>query len=242
MRCLIVVPARMGSTRFPGKPLCDLAGKPMVQWVVERAKASGVADRTVVATPDQEIIQACEQFGAEAVLTSGEHRTGTDRIAEVAESIEADVYVNVQGDEPLLRPETVQACAKPLLDDPQVQMGSVYSDCPDDEMDNPDVVKVVADGDGYALYFSRCAIPYGRDGRTEPVKKHVGIYAYTRSVLRSFAQWPQSPLERAEALEQLRFLENGTRIKMSRGEGSEMAVDTPEQADAVRSILAGRTV
>lgn len=242
MRCLIVVPARMGSTRFPGKPLCDLAGKPMVQWVVERAEASGVADRTVVATPDLEIVQACERFGAEAVLTSGDHRTGTDRVAEVARSIEADVYVNVQGDEPLLRPETIEACARPLLDDGQIQMGSVFSECTEDELDNPDVVKVVTGRDGYALYFSRSLIPYRGESGPEPVKKHVGIYAYSRAVLESFAQWPQSPLEMAEALEQLRFLENGTRIKMSRGEGSEMAVDTPEQADAVRSILAGRAV
>ena len=232
----------MGSTRFPGKPLCDLAGKPMVQWVVERAQASGVAERTVVATPDQEIVDACGQFGAEAVLTSHEHQTGTDRVAEVAQRIEADVYVNVQGDEPLLRPETVQACAKPLLDDPQLQMGSVCSDCPEEEIDNPAVVKVVTDGEGFALYFSRHAIPYAREKRREPVKKHVGIYAYTRAALESFAQWPQTPLERAEGLEQLRFLENGVKIKMSRGQGTEMAVDTPEQADAVRSILAGRAV
>lgn len=242
MRCLIVVPARMGSTRFPGKPLCDLAGKPMVQWVVERARASGVADRVVVATPDQEIIDACGRFGAEAVLTSHEHRTGTDRVAEVARGIEADVYVNVQGDEPLLPPETVNACAKPLLDDPQVQMGSVWSECPEDELENPAVVKVATDSEGFALYFSRHAIPFPREERAGPVKKHVGIYAYTREALESFAGWPQSLLEKAEALEQLRFLENGTRIKMSRGEGTEMAVDTPEQADAVRAILAGRTV
>lgn len=242
MRCLIVVPARMGSTRFPGKPLCDLCGKPMVQWVVERAKESGVGDKVVVATPDEEIVEACASFGAESVLTSHDHLTGTDRIAEVADKIEADVYVNVQGDEPLVRPSTVRACAEPLLNDPSIKMGSVFSDCPEDEHDDPDVVKVVTDLDGYALYFSRSAIPYHRTEPNQKVKKHVGIYAYTKKALRAFSVWDQTQLEKAESLEQLRFLEHGIRIKMSRGEGTELAVDTPEQAETVRSILAARSV
>lgn len=242
MRCLIVIPARMGSTRFPGKPLCDLCGKPMVQWVVERSVESGVGDKVVVATPDQEIVDACKTFGAEAVLTSHDHITGTDRIAEVAEKIEADVYVNVQGDEPLVRPSTVQACAEPLLNDPNIKMGSVYSDCPENEHDDPAVVKVVADLDGYALYFSRHAIPYPRAERDQKVKKHVGIYAYTKKALKAFSVWGQTSLEKAESLEQLRFLEHGIKIKMSKGEGTELAVDTPEQAEAVRSILTARSV
>jgi 3-deoxy-manno-octulosonate cytidylyltransferase (CMP-KDO synthetase) len=225
----------MASTRFPGKPLVDLAGKPMLQWVVERAR--GTADDLVVATPDQEIVDACEAFGARAVLTSAAHPTGTDRIAEVAQSIAADVYVNVQGDEPLVQPGDVQACAAPLLADPGVQMGSVFADCPPEEEQNPAVVKVVTDLKGDALYFSRHAVPFPRNPRTEPPKKHIGIYAYTRAVLQAFQAWPQSPLEKAESLEQLRFLENGVRVRMSRGVGSALAVDTPEQADAVRAIL-----
>ena len=230
----------MDSTRFPGKPLVDLLGKPMLQWVVESAKECGVADRVVVATPDYEIADACRAFRTQAIMTSSKHPTGTDRIAEVAETINAEVYVNVQGDEPLIRPSDIAACAAPLLDDRSVQMGSLYADCPPEEVDNPAVVKVVMDPKGDALYFSRAAIPYERNATKEPKKKHIGLYAYTGGVLGRFATWKQTPLEKTESLEQLRFLENGVKIRMSRGEGSEMAVDTPEQAEAVRALLAAR--
>jgi 3-deoxy-D-manno-octulosonate cytidylyltransferase len=240
MRCLIVIPARMGSTRFPGKPLCDLMGKPMVQWVYEAAARSGVADEVVVAAPDQEILDACAGFGARAVATSADHQTGTDRIAEVARKLEAEVYVNVQGDEPLIRPESIRACAEPLLQSSAIQMGSIYSECDEDELANPAVVKVVTDLAGYALYFSRHALPFARNPRVEPVKKHVGLYAYRREPLLQFADWPMSALEQAESLEQLRFMEHGVRIYMAAGEGTELAVDTPEQAEEVRQILATR--
>ena len=240
MRCAIVIPARMGSTRFPGKPLCDLLGKPMVQWVFEAAARSDVADRVVVATPDKEIADACAQFGAETAMTSHQHVTGTDRIAEVARSIRADVYVNVQGDEPLVQPSSIATCAQLLLDDRAVEMGSVYCECPSEELDEPAVVKVVTDDDGFALYFSRYPIPYPRNARDLPVKKHVGLYSYRGSSLQRFAEWPMSPLERAEGLEQLRFLEHGVRIAMAKAAGTELAVDTPEQADQVREILARR--
>lgn len=239
MTSVIVIPARMASTRFPGKPLVDLGGKPMVQWVVEAARASGAAERVLVATPDDAILAACAAFGAEAIRTRLDHPSGTDRLAEVAEAVEADVYVNVQGDEPLVPPETIRACAAPLLADPSVEMGSVCAPCPEEEWDNPAVVKVVTALNGDALYFSRHAIPFPRSPRT--VKKHLGLYAFRRDVLRRFATWPQSPLEMAESLEQLRFLENGVRIRMSEGQGSAVAVDTPEQADQVRAFLTGRT-
>ena len=238
MRSLIVIPARMASTRFPGKPLVDLGGKPMVQWVVEAARASGAGERVIVATPDDEILAACARFGAETVRTRLDHPSGTDRLAEVAEGIEADVYVNVQGDEPLVPPETIRACAAPLLADASVEMGSVCAPCPEDEWDNPAVVKVVTALNGDALYFSRYAVPFPRTARE--VKKHLGLYAFRRDVLRRFATWPQSPLERAESLEQLRFLENGVRIRLSEGQGSAVAVDTPEQADQVRRLLTRR--
>lgn len=237
MRCLIVIPARMGSTRFPGKPLCDLLGKPMVQWVHEAAVASGVGERVVVATPDVEVMQACSDFGAEAILTRVDHATGTDRIAEVAEAIESEVYVNVQGDEPLIKPQSIAVCAQPLLDNPAISMGSVYCECPATEYDEAAVVKVVTDLEGYALYFSRFAIPNPRNPRVLPVKKHIGLYAYRRSALRGFSGWPMSALEQAESLEQLRFMEHGVRIFMAAGAGTELAVDTPEQADQVRAIL-----
>lgn len=240
MRCVIVIPARMGSTRFPGKPLCDLLGKPMVQWVHEAALKAEVADRVLIATPDVEIMEAASSFGAEAILTSNDHQTGTDRIAEVAEHVDADVYVNVQGDEPLIRPESIRACAQPLLGDGGIDMGSVYSECTEQELDDPAVVKVVVDIAGFALYFSRYPIPFPRNPRVEPVKKHVGLYAYRRSALSGFATWPMSTLERAESLEQLRFMENGVRIFMAPAAGTELAVDTPEQAEQVRKILTAR--
>lgn len=238
--CAIVIPARMGSTRFPGKPLVDLMGKPMVQWVVERARAAEITDRILVATPDDEILAACNKFGAEAVRTRADHPSGTDRLAEIAQWLDVEVFVNVQGDEPLIRPETIRAAAQPLLEDSHVSLGSVWSECPDDEIDQSAVVKVVTDLEGNALYFSRHAIPFPRSPRTVPVKKHVGIYAYRRDLLLQFATWSMTPLEQAESLEQLRFLENGVRMRMSHGHGSELAVDTPEQAERVRELLAGR--
>lgn len=237
MRCAIVIPARLASTRFPGKPLCDLLGKPMIQWVVESARKAEVADKVLVATPDQEIVDACAAFGAEAVLTSFDHQTGTDRIAEVARSVEADVYVNVQGDEPLIRPEDIHDCAVPLLNDASIQMGSIMTNCPEDEAENPAVVKVVVDQDNFALYFSRHAIPFPRHERKGPLLKHIGLYAYRRDALLAFSQFAMTPLEHAESLEQLRFMEHGIRIKMTHGHGSALAVDTPEQAEEVRRLL-----
>jgi 3-deoxy-manno-octulosonate cytidylyltransferase (CMP-KDO synthetase) len=210
----------------------------LIQWVVEACSRSGLEAQVIVATPDQEIADACQTFGAEVEMTSLNHPSGTDRIAEVAERRPADVYVNVQGDEPLVQPATIKAAAEPLLADPGVQMGSVWADCADHELDDPAVVKVVTSLQGDALYFSRHAIPYPRNPRQTGVKKHIGIYAYTAGVLAQFKTWTPSPLELTESLEQLRFLENGVSIRMSQGVGSEMAVDTPEQAEVVRQILA----
>lgn len=240
VRCLIVIPARMGSTRFPGKPLVDLCGKPMIRWVVEACEQAAVSDRIVVATPDAEILDACRAFGAEAMLTSEHHPTGTDRIAEVARSIESEIYVNVQGDEPLIRSATIRACAEPMLSDSSISMASVYSECRPEEIEHPAVVKVVTDLAGFALYFSRSPIPFERNSRQIPVKKHVGLYAYRREPLLAFAEWPPSALEQTESLEQLRFLERGVKIFMSPGTGTELAVDTPEQAEEVRRILSKR--
>lgn len=235
--CVVVIPARMASTRFPGKPLIALSGKPMVQWVVEAARASGVSDRVLVATPDSEIVAACRQFGAESVLTSERHPSGTDRIAEVAESVNADVFVNVQGDEPLVPPEDIAACAAPLMSESSVLAASLYGTCAEHEWDDPSVVKVVCDHNDDALYFSRCPVPYARNPRPQPVRKHIGLYAYRREVLARFVTWTPGPLESSESLEQLRLLENGVKIRMSRGKGSAVAVDTPEQARQVQEIL-----
>lgn len=240
-RCVIVIPARMGATRFPGKPLVDLLGKPMVQWVVEAAQASGVGERVLVATPDQEIVDRVAAFGGEAILTRHDHVTGTDRIAEVAEQVASEIYVNVQGDEPLIQSASIAACAKPLIEDPKIEMGSVYSYCGPEDLDNPMVVKAVTDKSGFAMYFSRHAIPYERNPRIELVKKHVGLYAYRREALIKFSKWPMGVTEAAESLEQLRFMENGVRIYMAEAAGTELAVDTPEQADEVRRILSSRS-
>ncbi len=240
MRCAIVIPARMGSSRFPGKPLVDLGGKPMIQWVAEAAEGSGVADMVVVATPDEEILTVCQRLGIAARMTSVAHQTGTDRIAELVPEIGAEVYVNVQGDEPLIRPESIAACAAPLLANASIEMGSLFSLCGNEEEDDPSVVKVVIDNRGFALYFSRFAVPYPRNARSRPLLKHVGIYAYRGETVQRFSHWPMGELERTESLEQLRFLENGVRIFMSEGQGSELAVDTPEQAERVRQVLAQR--
>lgn len=209
----------------------------MVQWVYEAALASSVGDSVLVATPDSEIIDAVHRFGGRAVLTSIEHPSGTDRLAEVARTEEADIYLNVQGDEPLIDPATIEACARPLLANAATEMTSVFASCPEVEIDNPAVVKVVTSVDGDALYFSRYAIPYARIPRPEQVKKHIGIYGFRRDVLLRYAQWQQTPLEIAESLEQLRFLENGVRIRMVEGQASVLAVDTPEQAEEVRRHL-----
>lgn len=236
-RCLVVIPARMASTRFPGKPLVDLGGKPMIQWTYEAAVSAGVGD-VLIATPDQEIVHAAEDFGAETMLTRGDHPSGTDRIAEVAERYPADVYVNVQGDEPLLPVNTIKGCAAPLLASDKIQMASMWEPLSADDAHNPAIVKVVTDIDGFALYFSRSPIPYVRDERLVGYKRHVGMYAYRRDAVMAFSSWPRGVLEATENLEQLRFMEHGVRIFMAQGESSPHGVDTPEQAEAVRQLIA----
>jgi 3-deoxy-manno-octulosonate cytidylyltransferase (CMP-KDO synthetase) len=213
----------------------------MIQWVYERSVAAQVTQNVLIATPDQEILDACAKFGAPAILTGSDHPTGTDRIAEVAEKVVADVYINVQGDEPLIDIETIRSISLPFSD-PSIVMASVYSVCPEEESENPAVVKVVTDLKSNALYFSRHAIPYPRNPRTAPLKKHVGIYAYRRDVLLEYPSWSQTPLEMAESLEQLRFLENGIGIRMVEGKGSVISVDTPEQADEVREFLVANSL
>ncbi|MEI7578255.1 MAG: 3-deoxy-manno-octulosonate cytidylyltransferase [Armatimonadota bacterium] len=233
---VIVIPARMASTRFPGKPLIDLCGKPMVQWVYEKAMLSGAAERVLIATPDQEIFEAAEGFGAEAVFTKNDHPTGTDRIAEVALKVEADVYINVQGDEPLIDPNTIRTVSSPFQDH-SVQMVSAWASLPGEAESNPAIVKVVTDLSGNALYFSRHGIPFPRTDRAQPLKGHIGIYGYRREVLLTYPSWSQTPLELAESLEQLRFMENGVRIRMVEVAPSGPGIDTPEQAAEVREML-----
>ncbi|MBS1719729.1 MAG: 3-deoxy-manno-octulosonate cytidylyltransferase [Armatimonadetes bacterium] len=241
MNGLIVIPARMASTRFPGKPLVDLCGRPMLQWVVDAARGCQLGDNVLVATPDDEVLDYCRAQGIDCERTSISHPSGTDRIAEISTRRPADFYINVQGDEPLLNPGDIDACITPFLEDPSVEMASLWAVCPEDEESNPAVVKVVLDLSGNALYFSRHAIPFPRNPRQVPLRKHLGLYGYRKSALDRFATWSPSPLELTESLEQLRFLENGVKIKMVEGKGSAMAVDTPEQAEQVRQILQNRT-
>lgn len=228
----------MASTRFPGKPLCDLAGKPMVEWVYLAAVQSGVSDRVVVATPDAEIADACTKFGAECVMTRSDHISGTDRLAEVAGQLNSEAYLNVQGDEPMVDPTDIRACLSTLASG--ADMGSLMAECPADDLDNPAVVKVVTDLQLRALYFSRCSLPFRRGKTSLPTYRHIGMYAYTHEAVCAFAKWEPTPLELTEGLEQLRFLEHGLKIQMALGAATGFGVDTPEQAEEARKILEAR--
>lgn len=241
MRVKLVIPARMSSIRLPGKPLMPLNGKPMVQWVYEACLKVGDAADVVVATPDHEIEEAVHAFGGKSIKTRDDHQTGTDRLAEVADKFDADVYVNVQGDEPLIEPTAIQLSIDTLKEHAEAAASSLYAVCGLSEIDDPAVVKVVLDRRGYALYFSRAAIPYERVERVKPVYKHVGLYAFRRESLLAFASTSRTPCEISESLEQLRLLESGLKIAMAEVETPVGGVDTPEQADAISELLSARS-
>jgi len=236
---IAVIPARYGSTRFPGKALADIKGKPMIQWVYERTRRSKLINRTIVATDDHRIYSAVESFGGEVIMTSSDHQTGTDRIAEVAKTIKCDLVVNVQGDEPLIDPEMIDLAIQPLADDPSIPMGTVCRKIEDrEEAVDPNVVKVVFDNKGFALYFSRAPIPWDRDNWSGVKSladlplgtvqyKHIGLYVYRREFLLDYAQMAQTTLEATEKLEQLRALEQGYRIKTVVTEHESFGVDIP---------------
>lgn len=232
-----VIPTRMAATRLPGKPLLPIAGKPMIQWVWERASQARSLDALYIATPDPEIIQTAQAFGAVALLTSHAHRSGTDRLAEVARLTDGQIYVNIQGDEPLLQPEAIDRAIAPLLEDSTLMMSSLYTEAHPSEYDQPSIVKVVLDQQGYALYFSRSRIPYPRESTDLPVWKHIGLYVFRRELLLQFAEWMPTPLECTESLEQLRVLEHGYRIRMVYFEHAPIAVDTETDFARVRAIL-----
>jgi 3-deoxy-manno-octulosonate cytidylyltransferase (CMP-KDO synthetase) len=237
MNTLVVIPARMASVRFPGKPLTMLHGRPMVEWVYRAAIESEVGP-VVIATPDAEIASTAARFGAAVELTDARHPSGTDRLAEIARRSDFDAFVNVQGDEPLVHPATIRACADTLPSGADV--GSLYAICQAEDVDNPAVVKVVLSHTERALYFSRAAIPYPRQARLRPVYRHVGIYAYRRAALLAFAELPPSALEQTEGLEQLRFLEAGFTIQMAETVEAAFGVDTPEQARIAAEMLRAR--
>ena len=241
-RVVIVIPARYGSTRLPGKPLVTLAGRPMIERVYERAKQAKTAGRVIVATDDERIVKAVEGFGGEARMTRTDHRTGTERIAEVAAHTEGDVFVNVQGDEPLLDPAAVDTAVNALLEEPAAAIATVAVPIrnPGDIMD-PNVVKTVLDFDGNALYFSRAPIPWVRDtGMKTHARhlKHLGLYVFQREALLEYPTLPQGELERIEQLEQLRWMENGWKIRVAEVEHDAVSVDVPEDVKRVEELLA----
>ncbi len=240
-KVVIVIPARYGSTRLAGKPLISLAGKPMIQRVYERAKLAEKADRVIVATDDERVVKAVEEFGGEARMTRTDHRTGTDRAAEVAAHVAGDVFVNVQGDEPLLDPAAVDTAVNALLEQPAAAISTVATPIktPADIMD-PNVVKTVLDFENYALYFSRAPIPWVRDAASKiHVRhlKHLGLYVFQRDALLEYPTLPQGELERIEQLEQLRWLENGWRIRVAEVEHDAVSVDVPEDVARVEKLL-----
>ena len=245
LKSIAIIPARFQSTRFPGKPLVPIGQKTMIQHVYERALQARSVAEVIVATDDVRILSAVQAFGGQARMTSTSHRSGTDRVAEVAASTDADVIVNVQGDEPLIDPEALDAVVEPFQSDPGLMISTLSVEGTDDEHRNPNVVKVVVDHDGFALYFSRSPIPFFRDAATEGIEtrgclKHVGLYAYRRDFLTGLASLKESDLEKAEALEQLRFLDNGYRIRVVKSTYQSLAVDTPEDLERVNAFIKER--
>jgi 3-deoxy-manno-octulosonate cytidylyltransferase (CMP-KDO synthetase) len=236
-----IIPARWASTRFPGKPLVKLRGRPLVQHVWERVQRAQVVDRVIVATDDMRIAEAAFDFGAEVALTSPKHPTGTDRLAEVAKKLKsAPIILNVQGDEPDIAPSTIDRLARALQDDPGLGMVTAANPITDrSDIGNPHVVKVVTDLAGRALYFSRSTIPHDRDGDGSiKYLRHQGIYGYRRQVLLDFVKWKPTPLEKAEKLEQLRALEHGVSIGVIVVKKASIGVDVPEDvAKAERALL-----
>jgi 3-deoxy-D-manno-octulosonate 8-phosphate phosphatase (KDO 8-P phosphatase) len=241
-RVVIVIPARFCSTRLPGKPLVDILGKPMVQHVYERAMQVPSASVVVVATDDDRVARAVAAFGGSYVMTSPDHFSGTDRLVEVMAQLEADVYINLQGDEPLIRSADVTKLADSMLENPSVQVGTLCHPIDNGEAVNPNTVKVVLASNGDALYFSRSPIPYPRDADVDVVRylKHVGVYAYRREVLASYTNLPQPMMEHAEKLEQLRLLAAGIRIRAYEVEPTGPGVDTPECLKHVRALMSGQ--
>ncbi|MFQ5480986.1 MAG: 3-deoxy-manno-octulosonate cytidylyltransferase [Thermodesulfobacteriota bacterium] len=245
MKVAAFIPARYASTRLPGKPLADIHGKTLVQRVYERARACELIDTITVATDDERIFNAVKAFGGEVVMTSASHCSGADRIAEaVALDLEADIIVNIQGDEPLISPKAVDETIRPLLNEPGVDVCTLKTAITtEEEFLDPHAVKVVTDSRGRALYFSRSPIPYSAlpfSERKIPPFKHIGLYVYRRDFILNFTGLPHSPLEDSESLEQLRAIEHGHVIEVVETEYNPVSVDTPEDLESVRKIFATR--
>lgn len=238
MKSICVIPARYSSTRLPGKPLKDICGKPMICRVWERASQAKSVAEVIVATDDERILQAVEKNRGRAMMTRADHKTGTDRLAEVAEKFpDAEVVVNVQGDEPLIEPSLIDELVAEFVEDKNLQMATVATELFDaEEMRNPNNVKVVLDKNNNALYFSRSLIPYPRNIGKSKVFKHIGIYAYRRNFLLNYAKMEPTPLEQSESLEQLRALENGFKIRVIKSSCRFVGVDTEKDLKLVNEI------
>lgn len=241
-RCVIIIPARYDSVRLPGKPLADILGKPMIQHVYERAIQVPNVVEVFVATDDQRIADVVYGFGGQCMMTSPNHPSGTDRLVEVMQKVDADIYINLQGDEPLVRPEDVSQLVTGMQADRSIQVGTLYHPISAEEAANPNTVKMVLGNNGETLYFSRSPIPYPRDGVCASYMKHVGIYAYRRDVLAAYSALPYSLLEQIEKLEQLRLLAAGFRIHAYLVQPTGPGVDTLEGLEKVRNILSGKPV
>ena len=241
MKVIAIIPARMASTRLPRKILREIAGRPMLAHVYEAARACSQLQDVIVATDSEEIAAVCRKNGWHFRLTSAEHRSGTERIHEVAQAVQADVYVNVQGDEPLARREHLDVLIT-LMERDDVEVGTLKTPCAQEDVNNPNAVKVVTALDGRALYFSRAAIPFDRDGSGQARHfKHLGFYAYRQAALTAFCAWPESELERSERLEQLRFLEHGIAIHVAETPFDTVGVDTETDLQRVEAIMIERS-
>ena len=238
LTALGVIPARLQSTRLPRKVLREIAGRPLIVRVYEAAKRSRDLAEVLVATDAQEVVDACARFRVPTVMTSPDHPSGTDRVWEVAQTRAADVYVNIQGDEPLITPSHIARLVAPFRDRPETQVSTLKIRLLPEEADNPNVNKVVCAADGRALYFSKYPIPYDRDGRGVVRFKHIGLYAYRRAALEAFHRLPPSPLEQTEKLEQLRFVEHGIPIVVVETDEPTIGVDTEADLRAVEAHFA----
>jgi 3-deoxy-manno-octulosonate cytidylyltransferase (CMP-KDO synthetase) len=241
-KILGVIPARLASSRFPGKVLASIASKPMLQHVYERASQARYLTSTIIATDDQQVFDAARSFGARVRMTRSDHPSGTDRVAEIASAESCDIVVNIQGDEPLIDPDAIDAAILPMTHDDEIQMATLKKRITDPrEIADPNVVKVVTDLNGDAIYFSRLPIPYYRDRSSArgvgDAYKHIGLYLYRRDFLLAYPTLPVGPLEQAERLEQLRALENGLKIRVVETDYESLGVDTPEDLERVSSLF-----
>jgi 3-deoxy-manno-octulosonate cytidylyltransferase (CMP-KDO synthetase) len=239
MKVIAVIPARLESQRLPRKMLREIGGRPLAVWVYQAVRSSSLLDDVIIATDSEEILDACRKHSCNARMTSTKHRSGTERVHEVSQTVEADVYINVQGDEPMILAAHIEVLVK-LMEDGNIPVGTLRTPTSPEDIANPNAVKIVTDLNQRALYFSRSTIPYDRDGSRPKYFKHLGIYAYRKAPLDLFVHLPESALERAERLEQLRFLENGIPIYAAESPYDSIGVDTEEDFVRVQQLLAER--